>query len=372
MDVDMFKFKKPITNEKGAALVMITISMVAIMAFAVLAIDLSIIQLAKTQLQNAADAAVLAGALELGQTNGDQAAATTEAITLAGLNIAIQDLQQPVIIGPADVTFPESKKITVVTHRTIATGDPVMLYFMNVLNTTIGKQGEMIARASANIYPVSGTNCIKPWCMPDKWDDLNNDSLYDVGEPYDPYVTGYKIPDHLGIQILIKLSSSQASPRMGWFYAVDFAPINTGETVEVGADAYREWIAYCEPYIIAIGDQLQIEPGNMIGPTAQGIGDLIDRDPNAYWDATTGTVMGSIHPTSPRVLKVALFDPTIGHQTDVQGRDYLTVVKIVVLFLEGYQNSTKNVIGRFMRQAVAGEPCPECPDGFLFTPVLTE
>jgi len=366
----MFKFLKPISNEKGSSLIMVTISIVAIMAFAVLAIDLSIIQLAKTQLQNAADAAVLAGALELGQTNGDQAAATTQAITIAGLNVAIQNTQQPVVITSADVTFPEDKKITVFTHRTIATNDPVMLYFMNVLNTTIGKQGEMTAHASANIYPVSGTNCIKPWCMPDKWDDADNDSLYDVGEFYDPYITGYKIPDHLGQQIVLKLNKSQDSPRMGWFYAVDFAPINTGEVVEVGADAYREWIGYCEPYMISIGDRLQIEPGNMIGPTGQGIGDLIARDPDAYWDAASGTVMGSIHPTSPRVLKVTLFNPQVGVQTDSNGRDYLTIVKIIVVFLEGYQ--AKDVVGRFMRQAVAGEPCPECPEGFLFTPVLTE
>ena len=32
------------------------------------------------------------------------------------------------------------------------------------------------------------------------------------------------------------------------------------------------------------GQLFDSEPGNMVGPTKQGMDDLIDRDPNAYWD----------------------------------------------------------------------------------------
>ncbi len=351
-------------------MIMVAISIVAIFAFAVLAIDLSLLMLAKTQLQNAADAAALAGALALGLNDGDQGIATSEAELIAGLNMAIQDQQRPVIIGAGDVTFPEDKKITVTTHRTVATNDPVTLYFMNVLDQTIGKQGEITARASAAVYPVSGANCLKPWCFPDKWDDANNDSLYDVGEFYDTYITGYKVPDDIGTQIILKLRNANHSPRMGWYYAVDFAPINTGDPVVTGGDAYREWIGYCEPYLVSIGDQLQIEPGNMVGPTMQGIQVLIDRDPNAQWDEATGTVVNSAFPTSPRVIVVCVFDPSVGVQTDVNGRDYLTIVNIVAVFLE--EHFSADVVGRFMRRATGGDPCPECPEGFLFTPVLVE
>ncbi|MEW5796524.1 MAG: pilus assembly protein TadG-related protein, partial [Candidatus Zixiibacteriota bacterium] len=45
-------------------MIMVAVSMVALFAFAVLAIDMSLIQLAKNQLQNAADAAALAAAIE--------------------------------------------------------------------------------------------------------------------------------------------------------------------------------------------------------------------------------------------------------------------------------------------------------------------
>jgi hypothetical protein len=70
------------------------------------------------------------------------------------------------------------------------------------------------------------------------------------------------------------------------------------------------------------------------------------------------------------VIKGAVFDPMLGLQTDVNGRDYLTIVKLVVVFLEEHDGS--DVTGRFMMQATSGDPCPECPEGFLFTPVLVE
>jgi hypothetical protein len=358
-------------EERGATTVMVALALVMILGFAVVAIDMSIVMLAKNQLQIAADAAALAGALSLGVTNGDQGVAEASAKELAGLNVAVQDTQQSVIIGSSDVTFPLPNKITVETHRTVATGDPIRLYFMNVLDPSFNNLGEMTARASAAVYPVSGTDCIKPWCFPDQWDDTNGDSLYDVGEFYDPQLTGYIVPDDVGTQIILKLRNAVHSPRMGWYFCVDFGPINTGGPVITGADAYRKWIGECEPYLISVGDQLQIEPGNMIGPTAQGMDALIEADPTAQWDEATGTIINSIYTTiSPRVIKGTCFDPTLGVQTDGGGRDYLTVVKIVVLFLEEHKNDI--VTARFMRRATGGTPCPECPTGFVFTPVLVE
>ncbi len=362
--------RKLLVEERGATAIVVVSSLVMIFAFAVIAIDMSLIQLAKCQLQNAADAAAIAGAIAMAEAVGDQAAGTAGAITFAGYNTAVQDTEKPVVISAADVTFPEANRIRVRTHRTEATGDPVSLYFLKVLDPVVSNLGNVSAVASASIFPVSGSDCLKPWCFPDKWDDTDNDSLYDVGEFYDPDITGYKIPDHLGVQIILKLINSSASPRMGWFYAVNFAPINTGEPVITGANAYREWIWTCEPYMISIGDQLQIEPGNMIGPTGQGVRDLIDLDPNAYWDASTGTVQGSDFPTSPRIIKVATFDPSVGTESDASGRDYLTVVKIVVVFVESLQG--KEVIGRFMRKLTDGEICTDCSEGFLYRAVLVE
>lgn len=366
----MRSVRDTVLGESGATAITVVVSIVMIFAFAVIAIDMSMIQLAKCQLQNAADAAAIAGAIAMANTMGEQAAGINAAILYAGLNVAVEDVERPVVISAADVTFPEANRIRVETHRNHANNDAVRLYFLRVLDPLLDNLGDVSAIAAASVFPVSSTDCLKPWCFPDKWDDADNDSLYDIGEFYDPDITGYKIPDHVGVQVALKLNNSNASPRMGWFYAVDFGPINTGGPVETGADAYREWIATCEPYAISIGDQLQIEPGNMVGPTDQGIADLIASDPNAHWDAASGTVQGSDFPSSPRLIKVATFDPSIGVQTDSNGRDYLTVVKIVVVFLEDLQG--KVVYGRFMRKMTDGEICQDCSQGFLYRAVLVE
>jgi Flp pilus assembly protein TadG len=386
-------------DEKGASMIMVAVAMVMIFAFAVLAIDLSLIQLAKTQLQNAADAAALAGATILFTSGGDQAAATAEAIRIAGLNVAVQDIQRSVIIGPADVTFPGSDSITVTTHRTKATDDPVAQYFLRVLDPLLENEGEVTAKATATIWCISGTDCLRPFCPPDRWDDADADSIwdpaeeyadtngngdYDVGEPftdangngvwddaefYHPLATGYKAPDDVGTQITLKLRNSNQSPRMCFYYAVRFGPVSC-DTIFTGADVYEEWICpECEPFVVSIGDQLQMEPGKMVGPTNSGLECLIGLDPSAAWDPVTGTVINSDYPVSPRVIKAPAFDPTLGVQ-ECHGVDCVTVTKIMVLFVE-QQGVSGQIVGRFMRIAAEGVPDPDCSSGsFMFTASL--
>ncbi len=394
--------KGVLRDEKGATMIMVAVAIVAIFSFAVLTIDLSLIQLAKNQLQNAADAAALGGALALFQSEGDQDVATAEAIRIAGLNVAVQDVQRSVVISAADVTFPGTDSVTVTTHRTKASGDPVGLYFLKVIEPLLENKGEVRARATATVSCVSGTDCLRPFCPPDRWDDadgdefwdpedeyndLNGNGIWDPGEPltedhngngvwdpaefYDPEITGYKAPDDIGVQVTLKLRNSNFEFRAGWYYAIRFGPINTGDPVHSGADPYREWIIGCEPFIVSIGDLLELESGVMQGPTVQGLGDLINQDPTAAWDPATGTVINSAFPTSPRIIKVCAFDPTLGVRKDIPGPGYVTVSKILALFIEGHNGS--DVIGRFMRTVTEGIPDPgNCSGNFLAMPVLVE
>lgn len=356
----MRSFKKVVRDEKGASIVFVAIAMVVILGFAVLAIDASLMQLAKTQIQNAADAAALAGAIAL--ATGDQTTATAEAIRVAGLNKAVQDIQRPVVIFGDDVEFPNCVKVT--THRTEAHGDPVSLYFLKVLDPLLGNKGNVSAEAYASFLPICATDCLKPWCIPDRWIDTNHNKKWDEGEPYDPITTGYQAPNDIGVQVTLKPSGPEWESE--WYFAVDFPPINTGDPV-TGADAYRMWISECEPYMVSLGDQLQIEPGNMNGPTNQGLEDLIELDPGAQWDPITKTVINSAYPTSPRIIKAAAFDPTIGLQDAGHGRKYVTVAKILVIFIEGHSGA--DIVGRFMKMATQGSSGP-CPGGFAFKVAL--
>ena len=397
--------KKVFKDQKGASLIIVAAAVLVIFGFAVLTIDLSLVQLAKTQLQNAADAACLAGAAVLALTPGSQAereaSASAEAITISGLNVAIQDTQSEVSITPDDVSFPEPNRITVTTHRTEATGDPITIFFLKVLNPDLENKGEMRAKATAEIAIICGTDCLRPFCPPDRWDDADSDStwdpadeyddlngneIWDPGEPltedyngngtwdpaefYDPYLTGYRAPDDIGAQVILKLNNSSKSPRMCFYYAVRFGPVS-GDTIYTGADVYQEWICpECEPFIVSIGDQLQMEPGNMVGPTNHGLQCLIDLDPTAQWDPVTGTVINSAYPNSPRIIKAPAFDPTLGVQ-ECHGVDCITVTKIMVLFVEE-QLGTDGIVGRFMKTITEGVTDPDCPGGFMYTVRLVE
>lgn len=365
--------KRVLRDEKGASMIIVAIAVVAIFGFAVLTIDLSLIQLAKTQLQNAADAAVLAGARALGMSVGNvearRAAARPEAIRIAGLNVAIQDSQCPVEIGDVDITFdPQHENlITVRTHRTEATNDPVTLYFLKVLDPLLENKGEMTATATAAWLPVCGTDCLRPFCFPDirSWNDLNSNGTWDPGEPFMPFTA----LNNVGVQVTLSLRQPDEAPRPNYYYAVRFAPINTGDPVEERVSAYRNWIIGCEPYMVTIRDHLQIEPDPTVGPTTwRWLEELIGQDPDAYWDPATGTVKGSIYPASPRIIKVCAFDPMLGVQTDGYGRDYVTVSKIMALFIEGHNDN--EIVGRFMKMVTQGTTCAYSPGDFLFKVAL--
>jgi len=372
----MRQVNKFIQNQRGASIIMVAVSIFVIFAFAVLAIDMSLIQLAKNQLQNAADAAALSAAIVYGISNHDQVAATNEAIRIAGLNRAIQTTQQAVTITGADVSFPAAIRVRVQTHRTEATNNPVQLYFMRVLTASHDNLGNMRASATAALTPIGATNCIKPWVFPDRWDDLDGDSLWDPGEPYDPNTTGYRVPEDVGTLIILKFNEGGSTPKTGWYQPIKFGPVNRGGPNCNGADCYRTYISECEPYMVAIGDTMEFEMGNMVGPTRQGWSDLIALDPDAYFNTTTGTIENSAYAVSPRLIKVALFDPTVGVITSSSGgaEKYTVITKLAYLFIEeppGGGNEVP-VTARFMQYTSPGEPCPECPEGFLFTARLVE
>jgi len=91
---------------------------------------------------------------------------------------------------------------------------------------------------------------------------------------------------------------------------------------------------------------MEAEPGNMVGPTRQGIEDLIAKDKNAEWDVDADSVVGSAYQpwkASPRVVKIPLFDPT---QKLQPGKKPIVFNNFTDFFIVGMQG--KDVIGRFL------------------------
>src|SRR5262249_34827705 len=109
------------------------------------------------------------------------------------------------------------------------------------------------------------------------------------------------------------------------------------------------------PANVSIGDVLYTENGNMVGPTKQGVQDLIDQDPSAVWDDSAGQVQGSAYGAagSPRIIRVPFFDPA---DPPVSGKTTITVTNIASLFLEDIDSN--GVVHARIMLATGQNPAP--------------
>jgi len=300
-----------IRQERGATMVLAAASMLAILALAALAIDVGYMLTARNQLQAGVDASALAGAAGL-MTSRTQA--TQNAMDFASRNTCIQ---QPVAVGNSDITFPSSSRIRVTSNQTLP------LFFASALgmNTV-----NISAAATAELGSIIGTDHLRPWAIPDM---------------------GFS----LGDRVMIK-SGQLGAPgtNPGFFYPSDFPPVNRGRPIS-GASEYRSNIENGCDGTVEIGDVLQIEPGNMVGPTKQGVDAIIRWDSGAYWDNSSSSVVGSDYPgyTSPRICIVPLYDERYPPDS---GRNTITVTGLAVFFVEDMQG--KNVYGRFIEMLTHG------------------
>ena len=93
----------------------------------------------------------------------------------------------------------------------------------------------------------------------------------------------------------------------------------------IGGEFYRHNISGCNRTFVTLDPNnplfLLQEPGNMQGPTDQGIDELIALDPNAHWDTSCDCVRGSNAPISPRVTPLPLYDPKKYVEGKANGRN---------------------------------------------------
>lgn len=305
---------KLIKNQKGSTMIFAALMMVSMAGFAALSIDTGVILTADHQLQNAVDAAALAGASGL---LINQSTATNRAVTVSALNSCIN---QPVTLNAGNVSYPTANRIRVQATRQIN------LFMARALGVNTAN---INALAMAELGALSETKKLRPWCIPfENWT--------------------------VGSQVVLKAGSQSSCGESGtpsYYYAVNYPPVNKGTPV-TGADAYRDYIDFSYLGDVAIGDVLQTEPGNMEGPTQQGVNSLISQDPGAYWDNTQKTIVNSNFPgfSSPRILKVPFFDPDF---PPLHGRDEVTVAGLGAFFLEGVGNDGE-VLGRFIKITTEG------------------
>lgn len=375
----MKKINQLPSGENGSILIWAAVGLAVLIAFAGLATDIPYLYVARQQLQTAADAGALAGAYGLVVSKKE---AVTDAKVFAGQTPIIGQLLTAVqvdvftcnsnngAINECSANTAKPDQVTCVTHRDVAHANPMPLFLLRILQLFgLGRTtADVSATATARILNSCSSDCFKPWSIADRWVDVNANGQFDNGiDQYGPVTTGYNSPGDNGLQVTLKVGSPQAAISSGFFYAVDFPPLNRGTPV-TGGDTYRDSISTCSPQsFVSVGDQLQVEPGNMVGPTKQGVQALIDLDPTAFWDTGCGCVNSPLGADSPRLIRIAFFDPRFAV---VPGRTYVTVIKVGGFFIEGVQPKG-DVLGRYTQvSSQGGTPDPAC--SFLQTVQLVK
>lgn len=371
-------------SERGAVLVHVAVAMIGLTAFSSFVIDYGVLWAARRQAQNAADAAAMAAAVSLGFVDpNDQALARQAALNAAAVNPI---WGQAPDITAADITFPPCPvgapgagtnscvRVDVFRNQR-AGGSPLPTIFGTLVGVT--DQG-VRATATAEVMYGNSTNCVKPFAIPDKWievqtpdwdptDDFerynNRGALLPTPDVYTPPSgsganavngTGFNLTVDYGLQVTIKSPQGNNGIQPGWYYPVvlDCPGSNNNQ----GAACYEWNIANCSPDNVGPGSVITMEPGAMVGPTRDGVTDLIDLDPDAEWDedandgrgGIVGGCMEAANPcaVSPRVVAVPVFNPDTWDLGPSQGRSTVTITRVVGMFVEEMQGNT--VVGRLM------------------------
>src|SRR5688572_22494231 len=166
--------RKPINlrDERGMTLVFVGLSFVALMSCAMLAVDVGMMMVARSQSQNAADAGALAGAVALVFNDFDDRSATGPAVQsaiVAATSTSNQVVNQQASVIPADVTFPAIEKVRVRVERSTGRENPLLLFIGPMFGLDSVDVG---AVAVAEVVPADKATCIKPWAIPDKWNEV--------------------------------------------------------------------------------------------------------------------------------------------------------------------------------------------------------
>lgn len=379
------------SDERGGTLVLVAVVLIALLGLTALAVDVGMGYTAKSEAQRIADSSALAGASAFLEFDGAAGVAPAEA---RAYDFALRNTIRNVPVDSSEVTIqvlPAESKVRVWVQR-----QAIGTWFARVLGID---QFTVLAEAAAQATEAGAARCVKPFALPDMWhdedDDTDHDEVWDEGEewvlgssPMDRYVpftgmegdppqqvpfdaTGYgsnlRGDDRdMGRQITLKMPDPQSEfvPNPGvflpWRLPVDDdqeeCSHGGGGGQDAGGAVYRQNICSCNDSPIDLDTEYEIEPGNMIGPTFQGVSELIDQDPGARWNSSMvgdpphpvgieNSAFGGDGMNSPRVVIIALFNPS---EIEGSGMQTIRFNNFAMMFIEDQQNMQDPVTARFL------------------------
>jgi Flp pilus assembly protein TadG len=337
-----------IRSEKGASLIQVALAIIVLSGFCAFVLDQGVMLWARGEAQNAADAGALSGAIARAfdetadpPASGGLAETAARSVALqnsvgdAGGTTHVSVMFSPTVPCPAFAAGGKCTRVDVFRDGTLGS-TTLPAFFANIFGITSQQ-----TKASAVAWAVAGNqvNCMRPFGVIDKWLEngvaTNNTTGHfdrwissgpnavqiatpDVYAPPDATSTGtgYTVQLDLGTEVLLKggnnPNSASGPVTPGWFLPLQL-PDGMGGYFQ-GASDYRYDIGHCSGNgIVSIGDYLPTETGAMVGPTRQGVGDLIQLDPGASWSTSSNAVINSCAPAScggfsPRIVPIAVLD----------------------------------------------------------------
>ncbi len=285
-------------KQLGYVVVTVALLLVVFLGFGALAVDVGVLFSARTAAQAAADAGALAGAFTFVTNTSDPQPSTAydHAMSTALSNdILAQSITAPEVTVNVDVG---NRRVTVDINRTEGT------FFARALGLNSADIGvRAIAEASPDALAAF---CAKPWFIP-------NTIVADPGQtPCEACTAGQVLIDgngdvtafgqsRIGQPFTIKPGNPQTALAPGQFYA-----IRMGDST--GGDDYRTNISTCSPEVLTCQAVYGAEPGNMIGPTLQGVNDLTGSPPDVYYGVGAYLTSSGMSNTSRSLVVAPVWD----------------------------------------------------------------
>ena len=333
-------------GNSGQVLVLVALAIFVLLGFAALGIDVGYMYSVRHELQRSADSGALAGASAFITGDWDDTSmapdhprgiADARAREFASKDTVVRTTLNPAEPpdGEVHVSFPQHDRIEVITSRN---ADLFFARIFGMANQLITARAVAQAAVVGSDLPV---DCIKPWAIPYPWQDSpdygldhqgNPNGLYDGPGTYNGIVRiegeqTYKTCDenvtpHIGLcagnQLIVKIgtpndnTSPSGQQSSGQFFIIQGNL--GGENWFTGGADYREFIkSGC--FKVDMNLPLDLMTGDKVGPTRQGVQDLINDDPNATWPDGATQPLNSRYAdnnwtASLRVVRVAIYDPS--------------------------------------------------------------
>ncbi len=324
-------------------IILFTFLLVSLLGFVALALDVAKLAATRTQLQNAADAAALAGASAVDPESGaiQQDSAVVRAQQTAFLNRAFVDGPEPVLLAAEDIEFPTPLKVKVTVRRSPGSGGSMVVYLARVLGIP---NLEIRADATAEAAKVSRV------C----------EGLVPMG-PVPPPDAGWFDPS---CDVTYELKLGAGNGEQGNYELLDYPPCNEGPCAGLeGGAAIRCIAEHGYGCCLDEGQEFTLtEPGNKVGPFRQGLQARFDADV----DTRQGICFVDYHGNGNRILPLPVIETF-----DVNGKKLVHIIGFAAFFMKSRPPGNGTLQGQFIYDVQPGEGDGN-GEGTLYTLRLVE